>query len=156
MKKALSVLLAVLMLFSMFSMAASAAEDNNNGYKLVKVTFINEGKEYKVYDVWSDESPEALSLFATQISGLANPTKASTETTEYIFDGWKNTENNQVYYVNEGLPMPDADITYVATYAEKDIVANQSFWAFVQSIFARINMIFEYFAKVFEGIIDFD
>ena len=46
-------------------------------------------------------------------------------------------------------PDPENPIVFVAHYEEKDTKDNTTFWEFVQSIFARINLIFEYFSEIF-------
>ena len=45
--------------------------------------------------------------------------------------------------------------TTTETEVKETIKESQTFWSFVQSVFARINAIFEYFAEVFKGIFNF-
>ena len=40
-------------------------------------------------------------------------------------------------------------VVFVANYTKKDTGDTVTFWELVQSIFARINLIFEYFAEIF-------
>ncbi len=147
MKKALSIILSVLVIFSMFSMVAAAADED-----LVTVKFMVEGKVYKEIRVVPGQN------FVHRIveggdAELGIPTKAPTETTEYIFKFWKNEANGHETSA-ANVPVATEDTVYVAVFAEQEIVENQSLWAFVRTIFERINMIFEYFARVFEGIFE--
>lgn len=162
MKKALSIVLSVLVIFSMFSMAVSAAPGEDYNENIVTITFKVEGEVYKEIKVM----PGALFneyLIEGGVAELVPPTKASTETTKYIFRCWVNEADG-----SEGQPgtfpaAPKAEegetqitqVTYVADFTPVDIIENQTFWAFLQSIFERINKIFEYFAKVFEGVFEF-
>ncbi len=161
MKKALSVILSVLVIFSMFGMVAAAAPEGYVNTGLVTIEFQVDGVVYKTIKT----EPE-LNFVNRVVAGgdaeLGIPEKASTETTRYIFECWRNKANDHetqtgnipaVQKDNEGY-YPQK-VVYEAVFAEEDIIENQTFWAFVQSIFARINMIFEYFAKVFEGVFTF-
>lgn len=144
MKKALSVILSVLVIFSMLGMAVSAAED------LVKIEFVIDGVVVETFEVapgvdYRDLMDEELKV----------PTKEPADGKEYIFKHWLNEASGNTTSTS-GLPVAGTeDIVYVAVFAEQEIKENQSFWAFIQSIFERINMIFEYFAKVFEGVFEF-
>ena len=147
MKKALSVILSVLVIFSMLGMVAGAAED------LVTVTFMVDGVVYREI-----KTAPGLNFVNRVVAGgdaeLGVPEKASTETTRYIFECWRNDANGHETQTGN-IPAAYEDTVYEAVFVKEDIVENQTFWAFVQSIFARINMIFEYFAKVFEGVFTF-
>ena len=161
MKKALSVILSVLVIFSMFGVAAAAADDD--GLVTVKFVIREEGKEDVV--LRQLQVAPGLNFVDRIVAGgdaeVGVPTKESTDTTEYIFKGWLDKNNERVFTANiPAVSQADYDkgvreVVYVADFAEQDIKENQSFWAFVQSIFERINMIFEYFAKVFEGVLAF-
>lgn len=138
MKKALSVVLAMLVLFSMTAFMASAQED------LVTVQFINDGAV-----VFEAQIAPGENLADYEIK---NPSKTATETTEYIFSGWVCDYDGVTYYQNT-LPVVPEDaeaIVFVADYMEKDIEVRQTFWNLVESIFHRINLIFQYFATIFE------
>ena len=140
MKKTLALILAVLVAFSMFAVAAVAEEETNSD--LITVIFdCGDGNEPAVFHV------AAGTILTPYVP--ANPTKADTETTRYTFKGWKSSVDGEVYFQNT---IPDAayDVTYTAEYSEKDISGNQSLLAFFRSIFERINLIFEYFATIFD------
>lgn len=158
MKKALSVLLAVLVAFSMCSVFAFAGNDdaaagNETTTPPITVIFMNNGGVLKETRVQSG-APLTPST-------PDNPTKNKTETTEYIFAGWQqqdaegNVLDKNLYqkstipavYLAEGEETKT--VIYVAVYTEKDITGNQTFWQFFGSIFERLNMIFEYFAAIF-------
>lgn len=140
MKKALSIVLSLLVIFSMFSCVAFAADAT------VTVQFVSDGKVLKTDILHGGDA----------IIAPENPAKAATKTTEYTFIGWTEDENGEgkVYQAsNFGLVPSDlADgtvITYYAQYAEGEVVVRQTFWNFIESIFERINLLFEYFAAVF-------
>ena len=161
MKKALSVILAMLMLVS-FMGVAMAAEDGK-----VRVAFyLSEeamNKDEYYYAINVDPGMDFVHMLQSKEQPLALPTKESTKTTRYTFNGWelytKDSEGNWaatgVIKYTGTITAATEDVCWVATFAEEDIKANQTFWSFVQSIFARINDIFEYFAEVFKGVIDF-
>lgn len=152
MKKALSVLLAVLVAFSMCSVVAFADADSADPTPIT-VKFINDGYVIaevmvKEGDILTPDTPD-------------NPKKESTETTKYVFEGWQaqDEEGNilsEELYQKSTIPSPylaegetTKTICYVAVYTEKGIAGNQSLLQFIASIFERLNMIFEYFAKIF-------
>lgn len=141
MKKALSVLLSVLVVLSMFSVMAFAEGTEPP----ITVKFVDDDgttviKEIKV------EAGASLPQYAPE-----NPVKPDIEgETEYTFKGWV-AEDGITYYANT-LPTPDGsdlEVIFTASYSAKDVSGYQSFWKFIESIFERINKIFEYFAIVF-------
>lgn len=139
MKKALSLALALLVAFSMFSVVAAAAGET------VKVTFIISEDPF-VAEVVEVQPGTVMTPYTP-----ANPERADTETTRYTFKGWRSSLNGNLYF-ESSIPTPDgsvSEIVYTAEFSEKDISGNQSFWNFVESIFERINLIFEYFAAIF-------
>lgn len=139
MKKTLALILAVLVAFSMFSFATFAAEETTTD--LVTITFVDgDGKVISVYQVAPGTNMGAYVP--------ANPVKADTEDTSYTFKGWVSSVDNALLSPST-IPDADVDATYTAEYSEKKISENQTFWSFVQSIFARINLIFQYFAEIF-------
>lgn len=151
MKKALSVLLAVLVVFSMCSVVAFAGNETTT--PPITVIFLNDGKVIKEAKV---QSGETLTPFTPD-----NPTKDKTDTVEYVFAGWQqqdadgNIIDSTLYPKSTIPPVALAEgetektVIYVAVYTEKSIAGNQTFWQFFGSIFQRLNMIFEYFAKIF-------
>ncbi len=84
-----------------------------------------------------------------------NPVKQDTETTQYTFKGWRSSYDGNLYYQSTQPVAPELaegetlTITMTAEFSEKDISGNQSFWNFIESIFERLNLIFEYFATIF-------
>ena len=138
MKKTLALILTVLVTFSMFTFATFA--EDAEAKSTVTVTFVNNDATYAVVDV----------IPGTPMTAHvpADPTKAAGDGVEYIFKGWSTEGSDEIYYRNT-IPAPSADITYVAVYSEKEVGETQSFWNFIQSIFARINLLFQYFAEIF-------
>lgn len=142
MKKALSVILSMLVIFSMVGVMAFAADE-----ALVNVVFLDDNGE-TIHNVQLAEG--------TNISSYApeNPSKPDTDTTEFIFKGWdyveSETDGDRLYYKN-GLPTATGEtMTFKAVYSENDISGYQSFWNLIESIFERINRLFEYFAEIFQ------
>ncbi len=137
MKKALALILSLLVAFSMLTVAAFAEGD------LVTIKFVDsDGKGIKTVQV----APGTLMTPYVP----ENPEKADTETTRYTFIGWKSSvDTDEEPYSKNTVPNARVDVTYTATYSEKDISQNQTLWNFIESIFARINLIFQYFAEIF-------
>lgn len=135
MKKTLALILAMLVAFSMFSVAVFA-EDN-----LVTVTFVDH--EGKVIETHKVKAGEALTPYVPE-----NPVRENTDTTKYTFRGWKSSIDGEEYLSNTLNPA-DVDVTYTAVYLEEEVVKGQNLLQFFTSIFARINLIFQYFATIF-------
>lgn len=133
MKKTLALILAMLVALSMFSVAAFAADDT------VTITFVN-GDETTVVEVPVGAD---VAVYAPE-----NPVRENTEKTKYTFAGWTAEGSEEVYSAAQ-LPAAAENATYVATYAEEEIKEGQSLLKFIATIFERINLIFEYFAKIF-------
>ena len=137
MKKTLALILAMLVAFSMFSVATVAADN------LVSVQFVDyDGKEIQSSSVTIGDS----------ISACApdNPVRENTDKAEYTFIGWKsnNPEDTKVYSKYQ-LPAATENVIYTATYSEEKVTAGQNLLQFFRSIFERINLIFQYFATIF-------
>ena len=152
MKKALALLLSIIAVFSMFGVVA-CAEEKVDPSNLVAVMFCvkEENGNEKVLEIGYYKAGEILE----EDKFPAHPVKESTATTEYIFKGWRCSLDGELYYMNGPYAISETakngdSIRFVAEYSEKEITATQSFWNFVESVFARINMIFQYFAKIFE------
>lgn len=144
MKKTLALVLTLLVAFSMFSVAASAVN--------VEVVFVNGGEIIKKVTVDSDNSFDAA-LFPEIAEKYETDEKqedGTTKTYRYTFKGWKDAKTGEIFY--PGTFDVDGSVTNVtleAQYVKEDISGRQSFWNLIESIFARINLIFEYFATIF-------
>lgn len=138
MKKALSVVLSMLVIFSMVSIMAFAAEPP------ITVKFVD-------YDGTVIQEVKVVEGTILTEYAPANPVRPDVEgETEYTFKGWRGEDGN--LYYQSTLPTPDGsdlEVIYTAEYSEKDVSGYQSFWNFIESIFERINKLFEYFAEVF-------
>lgn len=144
MKKALSVLLSMLLIFSMVGVMAFAAEGDETD--LVKVVFQNyDGTVIKEIEV---APGTILTAYIPE-----NPERIDPEGEyKYTFKGWKDADG-KYWYKNSTFPTPDgsqAEIFYTADYTSEHIGGFQSLWNLIESIFARINLIFQYFAKIFQ------
>ena len=135
MKKTLALILAMLVAFSMFSVAAFAEDD------LVTVTFVDH--EGKVIETHKVKAGEALTPYVPE-----NPVRENTDTTKYTFRGWKSSIDGEEYLSNTLNPA-DVDVTYTAVYLEEKVEKGQNLLQFFRSIFERINLIFQYFATIF-------
>lgn len=137
MKKTLALILAMLVAFSMFSVAAVATDN------LVSVQFVDyDGKEIRSASVTIGDS---ISAYAP-----ADPVRENTDKAEYTFAGWKsnNPEDTKVYSKYQ-LPAATENVIYTATYSEEKVTEGQNLLQFFRSIFERINLIFQYFATIF-------
>lgn len=140
MKKIIAVLLSVLMLFSAVSVVCFAEGETEGPMTYYTITFVDYDGEVlgtrKIVENGIIDAPE-------------NPVRENTKEVEYTFKGW-SSDGGVTTYAPKTLPLATGDITYTAIYAEEKIENTFTFWNLVQSIFARINMIFEYFFNIFE------
>ena len=146
MKKALAVLLSVLVMFSMLGVVAFAEEE---AIPTIVVRFCDdEGKVLKV-GYFTAGTTIGKEYIHNDI------TKEPTETTEYIFGGWICDLDGERYYENDTFTIPantpdGTVITFKADFVAEEVSTGLTFWGLVESIFARFNLIFQYFAKIFE------
>lgn len=141
MKKLLSVILAALMIFSVFGVVFASAEGETEYYTIVfndeDGTFIAK-RDVAYYGVV--KAPE-------------NPSKKDEvnedgKTVTYTFDGWVDPDTGVVYHAST-IPVATANKTYYARYTMTVQEEHQTIMTFIRSIFARINIIFEYFYRLF-------
>lgn len=141
MKKALSLLLAVLMIFSCMSVAVFAEDTEPQPSVYYTIKFVD----------W-DGTQLGETLIVCKgdvVPAPANPTRTSdNKKVEYIFKGWSADGGQTIYHAGT-IPVATEDVTYTAVYAENNKSDNLTFWELVRSIFERINKIFEYFAEIF-------
>ncbi len=149
MKKALSVLLSLLVIFTMFGMVAAAEGEQTD---LVSITFKVDGEVY--YYIEALPGANIVERLQQGEHKLEVPVKDLGDGNVYTFKYWENEANGDIRYTGN-IPPATEDTVYNAVFHVEEKVENQTFWAFVQTIFERINLIFEYFAKVFEGVFDF-
>ena len=153
MKKALAVVLSVLLVFSMFSMAVSAATVPIDS-AVVKVEFVNYyGLQVGYVGYSSIKNAEAadVPVVDKEFEGT-EIVDGTTKEYRYTFTGWKCDCCGNVFYDNTIATHDEVlgEIVLTAQYSKKDLSENQTFWQFIQSIFARINILFEYFATIFK------
>ena len=147
MKKLTAVLLAVLMLFSAVSVIAFAEDE--------PTTPPEEDVYYTIRFVDYDGS-EIQTLYVKKgdiVPAPANPKRENTDEYEYTFEGWQAT-NGTIVFKPGTIPVAMDHVTYMAVYKESEHIEVLTFWAFIQSIFARINQIFEYFHDLFTRNLD--
>ncbi|MGN1444065.1 MAG: InlB B-repeat-containing protein [Acutalibacteraceae bacterium] len=140
MKKALSLLLSVLMIFSCMTVAVFAENETPDPAVYYTIKFVD----------WDGTVLQSEPVAAGEVvAAPANPTRASEDkNVEYVFKGWSADGGNTIYHAGT-IPIATGDATYTAIYAENKKSDNLTFWQLVQSIFARINKIFEYFYEIF-------
>lgn len=152
MKKVIAMLLSVLMIFSAFGVLA-CAENEDGASKNYVINFVDyNGETLKSVEV----AENAI------VKAAANPSRASDyddsgkELTRYVFKGWAvlnedgSFDANKTYHENT-IPVATADVTYIAVYSSQDVSSNQTLLQFIRSVFYRINLIFEYFFRIFGG-----
>lgn len=146
MKKALSLFLAVLMIFSVCGATLAFAADGT-----YTVTFV----DYDNSIVNTVTVADGNTTKAPENPSRENVTAEDGTEYEYIFKGWAKVVDGKadesVLYHETTIPAVTEDVTYIAVYSEQEVTPIITFWNLVESIFARLNMIFEYFAKVFFG-----
>lgn len=149
MKKALSVLLAVLMMFSLCSVAFAKDSEDSASKQQVVLTFLN-------HDLTTYETKVAYAN--EKFTGPAvSPTRAN-ETIDgkeysFKFRGWAEYNNGEVgekIYNTQTFDYVSADTTYIAVYAKEEVEEIMTFWNLIQMIFSKFNMIFEYFFEIFK------
>ncbi len=152
MKKALAVLLSVLVAFSMFTVMTFAAGSTADPTPITVKFVVDDGVVREI----AVKNGEILTPYAPE-----NPAKDSTDTTKYTFQGWQAQDENgnvldETLYQKSTLPAPylaegetEKTIVYKAVFTEKNIEGNQTLLSFFASIFERFNMLFRYFAEVF-------
>lgn len=160
MKKALALILSLLVAFSMFAVVASAEGEAEQ--KTITINFVYQtpgegGEDAEVVEskaistvtiapgvyVPASVVPEVVTGF----KGVA----ADGKKYKYTFKGWRSDADGALYYAGTIKFAEDTPsvVTMTAEYAMEDISERQSFWNLIESIFERINLLFEYFAKVF-------
>jgi len=173
MKKVLSVFLAALMLFTCFGVMAYA-EDGGEikepgiiTFKYLVNTYDENGEPNGVEEIaptyqiennsvlTSDQMNTFLRDMPKQVSYQYTVTEYGSsrkETVTYTFDYFTiegHDEGERYKFEGTGETLIADGTVFVANYVKKDTGDNVTFWEFVQSIFARINLIFEYFAAIF-------
>ena len=155
MKKTLAIVLSLLVAFSMFSVAVSAA-DATEIQKEKTIKFVVRGQETRIV-VINESNPFSADLFP-EIPGEQDfnevQSDGTVKTYRYKFIGWESGIDKQIYYRGTFNPNDDVHknasvITLTARFAVEDISERQTLWQLIESIFARINLIFEYFATIF-------
>ena len=98
----------------------------------------------------TEENPPEITdmpLFTAPVAGLLTPPE-NTDTAKYTFRYWKSSIDGEEYLSNTLNPA-DVDVTYTAVYLEEKVATGQNLLQFFRSIFERINLIFQYFATIF-------
>lgn len=158
MKKTLAIVLSLLVAFSMLTVMASATD----GLVKVDFTYVTEKeatvvKTVEVAPGTSLASADFIPDIPTQFMRVVTDENGEEKEYKYTFKGWRLAEDEDavnVYY-NSSLPTAtEADlangICFVAVYSIEDYSERQSFWNFIESLFERINILFEYFATIFK------
>lgn len=145
MKKTLSFILAILMLFSTCSVLAFA-DDEEIPDGMFAITFAD-------YDGRVIETRYVAA--GNRVKAPENPTRASVESQDnlyrydYTFKGWSADSGKTLYHQNT-IPEATENVIYYAVYSEqRSEIKPLTLMKLIQSIFARINAIFEYFSRIF-------
>lgn len=138
MKKTLAMLLAVLVALSMFSVAAFAADD------LVKITFLADDGTTVIREFETTAGKVFTGAVPEDPAEPVNPEDGY----RYTFKGWQSSVDEKIYYKGTMNPVSQ-DVTYTAVFSKEEVKPTQSLLNFFESIFERINAIFQYFAEIF-------
>lgn len=143
MKKALSIILAVLMLASVFTVCAAAAYEPIVDVTAYEIYFYSPEKKTMLhYGVYPKGTDLAL------IGAAQEPDSYEGEDNlVYYFVGWEDEETGKVRSSDQ-LPKATKNTTYIAVYEPRE-ENGQTLLNFFESIFERINRIFEYFWTIF-------
>ncbi len=170
MKKVLSVFLAALMLFSCFGVMAYAEDAETS--KTVTITFkylipngSGTGTEERVVkmervlennngavitsgqmDYYLDAMPRE---FSYSYDAEDFPPRKESKTYKFMHFVSEKDPSFKINFAGSGTRVFTEDTVFVAEYEIEDTGEYSTFWEFVQSIFARINLIFEYFSEIF-------
>ena len=142
MKKTLALVLAVLVALSMFSVATFAADDTAED-KLVKITFYNDDGATVITVI----EVKPGTVFTTKIPENPKAPVAPEEGYKYTFKGWRGSDGT-LYHIGNMNPASE-DMSYTAEFSAEKVKKTQSLFKFFETIFERINKIFEYFAEIF-------
>lgn len=152
MKKTLSIFLAILMMFSVCSIAfaegGNADSADGNEAKTIVLTFYNH--DFSVYETKVVSANGKFSAPAGPVR--ANETKEDGKEYSYTFRGWAKLENGvagEEFFYSQTIPNLTEDTDFIAVYVEEEVEEIITFWNLIEMIFANINKIFEYFAKIF-------
>ena len=144
MKKLLSILLCVVMLFSCVCVIA-CAEDAAPA-ETVTITFYDEDGSTVLATVTANKGESPV--------GPAAPTKPRQDgDPEWVFDGWLGADGNKYY--SGTLPVANSDMSYTATYKkinDNEAEGNITIMSFIASIFQRLNKIYAQLATYIDEL----
>lgn len=142
MKKVISVLLAVLMIFSVFGATVAFAEDElKETYTIIFVDF--DGTELAKFENVTK---------GDKVIAPAYPVRENTPDMKYVFKGWKKGDDETVLYHQNTIPEASGSeevITYTAVYSEQPVEETLTFFGLIAYIFSQFNRIFETIASWF-------
>ena len=146
MKKTLSLLLAVIMIFSVSVFTLASAADT------VTVTFY-------AYDGSTVVEQKTDVVSGGKFTGPAKAPERANEVVDnveyvYTFKGWAvlnedGTYDDSVVYYSQTFDYVTEDTNYIAVYSVTEREPVITFWNLIEMIFSKLNLIFEYFEKIF-------
>ena len=146
MKKTLSLLLAVLMIFSVCSFTLASAEGEAATVKIIFYDYDNTVIEEKMVVPGGK--------FTGPAAAPARPNEVKDDV-EYVytFKGWAKlvdgvADESQLYYT-QTFDFVEEDTQYIAVYSVEEREPIMTFWNLIEMIFSKFNEIFEYFFKIF-------
>lgn len=152
MKKALSIILSVLVLISCVSVISLAAEEAQP--QTYKITFYNDDKT-----ILHEEAVKPGGIVKLPVTAPVCSQKPTIENSEFKFLGWARCDvdadgeiivYDSVLYDAYTIPNATADANYIAVFSnELYHKETQSFFQFIKSVFERINQLFKYFFDLF-------
>lgn len=142
MKKALSLLLAVLMIFTVSSATLASAAD-------VTIIFYDHNNAL----IEKIEVEKGTAIVPPAYPDRAAVVHEDGSKTEYTFAGWAKYDGTNIdtskYYYSQDLKVAEESAQYIAVYSEKTTDAPMTFWNLIEMIFSKFNAIFEYFYIIF-------
>lgn len=142
MKKVLSVILTAVMLFSVVAVAFTASAD----FEIPVIYIIEFYNEDNVL-ISTERYPEGFE-FGAAAKRLEPDSYKDEDGVTHYFKGWRSSVTGEVR-TSSKLPSARYNVEYYAVYETQDNSGNQTFLQFIQSIFHRINMVFEYIWTIF-------
>ena len=136
MKKAIALVLSLLMLVSVFAVFAAAEDGEAPAATTYTVTFIVNGETFNTQTIAEGETPEPP----------GDPQPYTVDGTVYEFSGWTSSvgDPDKLYYRNT-LPAITSDVTFTAKYVityEPSENPTVTLFSFLQGIFQNLTKIF--------------
>ena len=170
MKKVLSVFLAALMLFTCFGVMAYAEEPSTSKTVIITFKYLvanadgtgTEERVVKMEKAFENDNGAVITSgqmdhyladmpkeFSYSYDAEDFPPRKESRTYKFKYFVSEKDPSFKLDFRGSDKTVFTEDTVFVADYAIDDTGEYTTFWEFIQSIFARINVIFEYFSQIF-------